>query len=116
MDAENKILLLEQEFKDYKQHREKEMSEIKKDLDNHEQRLLVIEKSKEKTDFQYEEIIKTLNKLNEVTIPNLTAQIEELKNKPVKRYDQAISAVIGAIFGAVGTTIVNVVIKNVGGI
>ena len=86
---------------------------MKKDLEDHEKRLLTIEKSQEKTDFQYEEIMKTLNKLNDVTIPSLTAQIEELKNKPVKRYDQIITSLIAGIVGAIIGFISNRIIGGI---
>ena len=55
--------------------------------------------------------MQTLKTLNEKTIPNLTAQIEELKNKPAKRYDQAVTGILGALFGAAGTMIANMFFK-----
>lgn len=109
---ENDYLLLKQQFESYKEITDKTITELKKNLDECEKRLLTMEKSKEKTDFQYEQIMETLKKLNEVTIPNLTAQIEELKNKPVKRYDQVVTGIIGAIVGAIGGVIVNTFIKR----
>ena len=109
---DNKFLLLEQEFKTYKEITNREIAKLQQATEEQEKRILAIERSKEKTDFQYEQIIQMLNKLNNVTIPNLTAQIEELKNKPVKRYDQAISSIIGAIFGAVGGVIAALFIKQ----
>ena len=111
MDENNKVLLLEQALKNYKEVTNKELSSIQTSINEHEKRLLAIEQSKEKTDYQYEQIIKTLDTLNKVTIPNLTKEIEELKNKPVKRYDQAITGILGAIFGAVGTFIAQTILK-----
>lgn len=109
---ENKILLLEQEFHSYKEITDKEIIKLQKELEDHEKRILSIERSKEKTDFQYEQIMETLNKLNNITIPNLTAQIEELKNKPIKRYDQIIGSVLGAIFGAIGGAIAGMLLHK----
>lgn len=109
---ESKILLLEQEFKNYKQQSEKKMDELTQQINDNNRRILAIEKSKEKTDFQYEQIMEMLNKISNVTIPNLTAQIEELKNKPIKRYDTAISAILGSLFGAVGVIIAGLILKS----
>jgi len=108
---DSKILLLEQELHSYKQQTEKKIEELKQQINDNNKRILTIEKSKEKTDFQYEQIMETLKTLNEKTIPNLTAQIEELKNKPIKRYDTAISAILGSIFGAVGAIIAGLILK-----
>lgn len=109
---EGDYLLLKQQFENYKEITDKTIAELKRNLDECEKRLLTMEKSKEKTDFQYEQIMETLKKLNEVTIPNLTAQIEELKNKPAKRYDQVVTGIIGAIVGAIGGAIANTFIKR----
>jgi len=109
---EGDYLLLKQQFESYKEITDKTITELKRNLDEYEKRLLAMEKSKEKTDFQYEQIMDTLKKLNEVTIPNLTAQIEELKNKPAKRYDQVVTGIIGAIVGAIGGAIANTFIKR----
>ena len=89
--------------------------ELKKNEYKHqdfEKRLLALEISKEKTEYQYEQIMDTLKTLNDVTIPNLVSQIEELKNKPVKRYDQAISSILGAFFGSIGTLIATWLFKK----
>lgn len=109
---DNKILLLEQEFKSYKEITNREIKELKEIISEQDKRIKDMEMSKQKTEYQYEQIMETLKILNEKTIPNLAAQIEELKNKPVKRYDQAISGIIGAIFGAVGTVIANIIINK----
>lgn len=60
-----------------------------------------LETKSEKTDFQYEQIMKMLNKLNEQTIPGLSAEIQALKEKPIKRYDAIISSIITGIIGIV---------------
>ena len=108
---EQELIKLQQEFRDYKDITDKETNNLKKQLDDHEKRIKDVETSKQKTDFQYEQIMEALQKINDKTIPSLIKEIEELKNKPVKRYDQAISAVIGAIFGAIGTGIASYFIK-----
>ncbi len=83
------------------------IKDLKADVKELEGRILLIETSRQKTEFQYNEIMKSLNKLNNHTIPDLMKQIEDLRNKPAKRYDQAVSGILGAIFGAIGAYIVN---------
>lgn len=108
---ESKILLLEQGLKNYKEQTNNEISELKNEVNKLDTRIKEMEMSKQKTEYQYEQIMETLKTLNEKTIPNLTAQIEELKNKPAKRYDQAITGILGAIFGAVGAFIAGLFLK-----
>ena len=108
---DSKFLLLEQEFKNYKIATNKEIEELKRVLETQEKRIIQIELNNAKTDIQYEQIMNILNKLNEKTIPDLIAQIEELKNKPAKRYDQAIGGILGAIFGAIGGAIAGLFLK-----
>lgn len=108
---ESKILLLEQELKNYKNNTEKEFNELKQLTSEQEKRIIQLELNNAKTDVQYEQIMNILNKLNEKTIPDLIAQIEELKNKPAKRYDQAIGGILGAIFGAIGGAIAGIFLK-----
>ncbi len=108
---DSKFLLLEQEFKNYKIATNKEIEELKRILETQEKRIIQIELNNAKTDIQYEQIMNILNKLNERTIPDLIAQIEELKNKPAKRYDQAIGGILGAIFGAIGGAIAGLFLK-----
>lgn len=109
---DNRVLLLEQEFHNFKEQVESEIADLKKTNRYLDNRLKEMEMSKQKTEYQYEQIIETLKTLNEKTIPNLTAQIEELKNKPVKRYDQAVSGLLGAIFGSIGTFIASLFINK----
>lgn len=111
INDDSKLLLLEQDLKLHKEQSDNEIHELKKELKQLDERLKVMEMSKEKTDYQYEQIMQTLKTLNEKTIPNLTAQIEELKNKPAKRYDQAVTGILGALFGAAGTMIANMFFK-----
>ena len=108
---DSKFLLLEQEFKNYKIATNKEIEELKRISEAQEKRIIQIELNNAKTDIQYEQIMNILNKLNEKTIPDLIAQIEELKNKPAKRYDQAIGSILGAIFGAIGGAIAGLFLK-----
>lgn len=109
---EQQFLLLKQEFLNFKEITTKEIKEIKELIVEIDKRVTTIEMAKQKTDYQYEQIMQSLKTLNEKTIPNLTAQIEELKNKPVKRYDQAVTGILGAIFGACGTYIANLILKK----
>ena len=104
---DGRILLLEQKLDQINLI----VEELKVTLKEQDDRIKQIEMSKEKTEFQYEQIMQSLKTLNDKTIPNLTAQIEELKNKPVKRYDQVITAFLGAIVGAVGSFIASLFIK-----
>ena len=108
---DSKFLLLEQEFKNYKIATNKEIEELKRISEAQEKRIIQIELNNAKTDIQYEQIMNILNKLNEKTIPDLIAQIEELKNKPAKRYDQAIGGILGAISGAIGGAIAGLFLK-----
>lgn len=108
---DNKLLLLEQSFKNYKEITDKQSEELKRVTQEQEKRIIQLEMNNTKTDLQYEQIMRTLNKLNEETIPNLTVQLEELKNKPAKRYDQIIGSVLGGIFGAVGGVIAGLIIN-----
>ena len=108
---DSKFLLLEQEFKNYKNATNKEIEELKRISEAQEKRIIQIELNNAKTDIQYEQIMNILNKLNERTIPDLIAQIEELKNKPAKRYDQAIGGILGAVFGAIGGAVAGLFLK-----
>lgn len=105
-DINSKILLLEQGLKIYKEVTDKKIIELTDKVSENEREINKLKQSKEKTDYQYEEIMKALNKLNDTTIPGLVVQIEELKNKPAKRYDQVITAFVAALVsGIVGVII-----------
>lgn len=108
---ESKLLLLEQQFKNYKETTDRELKELKYISSEQEKRITQLELNHTKTDLQYEQIIKTLNKLNDTTIPNLVAQIEELKNKPVKRYETIVGSILGAVFGAIGGAFAGLFLK-----
>ena len=76
-----------------------------------EKRIIQLEKNNTKTDYQYEEIMRTLNKLVEQTIPNLSKEIQEIKEKPVKRYETVVVGILAAIAGGIGTAIVTLLLK-----
>ena len=76
-----------------------------------EKRIIQLEKNNTKTDYQYEEIMRTLNKLVETTIPNLSKEIQEIKEKPAKRLDLIFSTVLGVVIGIVGSIITNLLLK-----
>lgn len=112
LNENQEIMLLKQDVANFKQQNLETIHKLQKDLAQLDVRVKEMEMSKQKTEYQYEQIMQSLKTLNEQTIPNLTSQIQELKNKPVKRYDQAITSLIAAIFGAVGAFIVNMFIKK----
>lgn len=66
-----------------------------------EERIQALEKNNAKTDFQFEQIMKTLDKLNNVTIPQLTAEIQAIKDKPAQRYNTIVVAVITSVVGGI---------------
>jgi predicted nuclease with TOPRIM domain len=82
----------------------KELKEENKDLTK---RVSKVEQSREKTEYQFQEIMKALDDLNRITIPKLTKDLEEIKNKPVKRYDAVITTIITAITSAIISFIVS---------
>ena len=108
---DNRIPLLEQDFENHKKQSADEIHHLQKQIEELDKRVKDMEMSKQKTEYQYEQIMESLKTLNEKTIPNLTAEVQELKNKPIKRYDQAITGILGAIFGSVGTFIASLFIK-----
>ena len=55
--------------------------------------------------------MRTLNKLAEQTIPNLSKEIQEIKEKPVKRYETVVVGILAAIAGGIGTAIVTLLLK-----
>lgn len=64
-------------------------------------RVLDLEAKGEKTDFQYEQIMKMLDKLTEQTIPELSREIQALKSRPVERYNSVVTSIISTGIGAV---------------
>lgn len=76
-----------------------------------EHRIAKLEQNNTKTDLQYDQIMKTLNKLIDVTIPELSKEIQEIKEKPAKKWDTIVAGIIGAIAGGIGTFIINMFTK-----
>lgn len=76
-----------------------------------EKRISQLEMNNTKTDLQYEQIMRTLNKLVEQTIPELSNEIQKIKDKPSKRMDSLIAAGIGTGIGVIGTIITNLLLK-----
>ena len=99
--------LIQQELQNLKEL----VKELKDTIKNQEKRIVELEASQSITDLRFRQIMETLNKLNDTTIPGLTKEVEELKNKPGKRYEQAITGILGAIFGAIGGAIAGLFFK-----
>ena len=74
-----------------------QLEEFKEEIKDIERRVTKIETSREKTEVQYEQIMKSLDKLNDVTIPNLMKELESIKNKPARRWETGVNALISAI-------------------
>lgn len=77
-----------------------------------EKRITELERNNTKTDLQYEQIMRTLNKLVDETIPALSKEIQEIKDKPAKRWDTVVVGIIGAIAGGIGTYLVNLLTRG----
>lgn len=76
---------------------EEQLKELKEQNKDFEKRLTEMETSKEKTEYQYEQIMKAIDKLNDITIPSIVKELEGIKNKPAKRWETGINALISAI-------------------
>lgn len=98
------ISLSDQEFIEFKlecqQYKDK-IIKLEKISETQETRIIELEKRNDKTDFQYEQIMRTLDKLINTTIPELTKEIQTIKNKPVERYNSVVSGIISAIIAAI---------------
>lgn len=66
-----------------------------------QERVNQLETKGEKTDFQYDQIMKMLDKLNEQTIPELSREIQAIKSKPAERYNQVVMTIITTGVGAI---------------
>lgn len=64
-------------------------------------RISDLEAKGEKTDFQYDQIMKMLDKLTEQTIPELSREIQALKSRPVERYNAVVTSIISTVIGAI---------------
>ena len=80
---------------------DEQIKELKTQNKELEKRLTTIETSREKTEFQYEQIMKAIDKLNEDTIPKLMKELEIIKNKPAKRWETGINALISGVVAIV---------------
>lgn len=109
---DKRISLIEHDLNLFMQQTNAKINKLENLYDELDKRIKDMEMYKEVTEYQYSQIIENLKTLNEKTIPDLTAQIQELKNKPVKRYEQFIAGVIGAVAGSVGTFIASIFLKN----
>lgn len=109
---EKELLLLKQDFLNHKELSDEKLHSIEKTLKEIDERVKDMEMSKQKTEYQYTQIMETLNKLNDQTIPNLTKQIQELKNKPAERYYLIVTSIISAVIGGIATFIVNKIFKG----
>lgn len=84
---------------------------LEKEVVDHADRIRTLENENTKTDIQYTQIMEKLNKLIDQTIPALSAEIQAIKDKPAKRYETVIAAILGAVGGGIGTAIVTLLIK-----
>ena len=109
---EKELELLKQDIKNHKEVSDEKLSKIDDTLKELDERIKTMEMSKQKTEFQYQQIMKTLEKLNDITTPNLTKQIQELKNKPAERYNLIVTSIISAIVGGIVTFFINSVLKS----
>lgn len=109
---DKRLSMLEHDFSLHVQQTEAKLNKLESLIEEQEKRMKDMELYKEITEYQYSQIMESLKTLNEKTIPDLTAQIQELKNKPVKRYEQVVTGILGAIAGSLGTFIASLFIKN----
>lgn len=94
----------EQEFIEFKldcQQYKDRIIKLEKITESQETRIIELEKRNDKTDFQYEQIMRTLDKLINTTIPELTKEIQTIKNKPAERYNTIVSDIIKTIIATI---------------
>lgn len=80
---------------------DRQLAELKAENKELVKRISRVEQSREKTEYQFTEIMKALDDLNKITIPKLTKDLEEIKNKPAKHYDTIITTIITAVVSAI---------------
>ena len=97
----DKIVSLKVDYEAFKEHTNNNIEELKKANNELNKRITSIETSKEKTEYQYEQIMQTLEKLNDITIPGLVKEIEALKNKPAERYNLVVNTIISSLAGGI---------------
>lgn len=78
-----------------------QLSDLKDENRELNKRIAKVEQSREKTEYQYDQIMKAIDDLNNNTIPGLVLQIDELKDKPGKRYEHIITTLITTITGTI---------------
>ena len=100
-----------QEFKISCEVYKSKIDTLEKQAQNHNDRIRTLENENTKTDIQYAQIMEKLNKLIDTTIPALSKEIQEIKEKPAKRWDTIVVGILGAIAGGIGTAIVTLLIK-----
>lgn len=105
--GDNELALLRNDFEHYKNGTDNKIKKLEETLDEQEKRIQSMERSKEKTDYQYEQIMDMLKTLNEITIPNLSKQIQEIKEKPTQRYNTVITSIISAVVGGIMGFVIN---------
>ena len=94
----------EQEFLEFKlscQQYKDRVIKLENITESQESRIIELEKRNDKTDFQYEQIMKTLDKLINTTIPDLTKEIQAIKSKPAERYNTITTVIITTIVGGI---------------
>lgn len=107
MNEDNELAILKNDFEHYKNETDTKVKRLELVINEQEKRIQLIERSKEKTDFQYEQIMEMLRTLNEKTIPDLTKQIQEIKDRPNQRYNTVITSIISAIVGGTVGFVIN---------
>lgn len=93
----------EQEFIQFKldcQGYKDRIVKLERIAESQEARIIELEKRNVKTDLQYEQIMNTLNKLINDTIPGLTKEIQAIKSKPAERYNTVITSILSTGVGA----------------
>ena len=107
MNGDNELAIFKNDFDHYKKETDNKIKKLEVTTAEQEKRIQLMERSKEKTDFQYEQIMEMLRTLNEKTIPDLTKQIQEIKDKPNQHYNTVITSIISAIVGGAVGFVVN---------
>lgn len=111
MNDENELALFKNDFGHYKKETDNKIKKLELLMDEQEKRIQIIERSKEKTDYQYEQIMDMLKTLNEKTIPDLSKQIQEIKDKPNQRYNTVVTSIISAIVGGIISLFIGKIFK-----
>lgn len=100
----NENALLEQKIENIKSLLDNRITRLEQECGTISTKVMELEKQNTKTDVQYQNIMKTLEKLSN--------QVEEIKNKPAKRWDTVITSILGAICGVIGGAIAGFLFKQ----